>query len=214
MTVLAMVSISNDEEEEEDGCEKKHEGLEGCSVLVAHGTMRVVHGVGVFVANHFVFDMLRTATRQAETRERQQSRPRPTEPKHGYIFRGTDFNRLAASRTAPSARTTKRATKNKAHRSTEHKIPESHILLANNTRLAPRKYSERGRACSPLGIPKLYTTRPPSACILLLSSGLLGLWSLDIGRARPSEQSTARESPTFPTTKRRPRTNAVIAVDP
>lgn len=66
----------------------------------------------------------------------------------------------------------------------------------------------------PLGIPKLYTTRPPNACTLRLSSGLFGLWSLDIGAALPSEHKTARESPTFPTTMRRPRTKTVIAVDP
>ncbi|CAN0218629.1 unnamed protein product, partial [Laminaria digitata] len=58
---------------------------------------------------------------------------------------------------------------------------------------------------SPLGIPKLYMTRPPNACIRRRSSGLFGLWSLDIGTARPSEHSTARESPTFPTTNRLPR---------
>nr|CAB3453147.1 unnamed protein product [Digitaria exilis] len=64
--------------------------------------------------------------------------------------------------------------------------------------------------------PSQKMTRPPADSIRSCSSGRSGLWSDEsaTGGAPSPRQSTARESPQWPTTTRRSSTTATTAVDP
>mmetsp|Transcript_102566 Transcript_102566/g.318912 ORF Transcript_102566/g.318912 Transcript_102566/m.318912 type:complete len:329 (-) Transcript_102566:969-1955(-) len=90
-------------------------------------------------------------------------------------------------------------------------------------------YSRREALLEPRGFagaairhaPRTFSTRPPARSMRFFSSSLSGLWSSETATAWPARQSTARESPTWASTRRSavpslglPWSSATIAVEP